>query len=181
MSTHDSQNLNLNSNVALNPEELAEIEHILRQRKTPASHSEATQALKTIIENKVEYANSPESLSGLLEKESVQYVDVKTEDTKEVSSATDFLHAGLNILDQRGRLRDTTKGQNKERSMAKIVQIFNLLYDKDITVEQGWAFMVVLKQVRSATGKYSTDSYVDGLNYFALMGEAASETKDLRG
>lgn len=93
---------------------------------------------------------------------------------KEAPTAEDFLNAGLNILGERGEMRDTTDGQKKERSMDKIVHIFNLLYNQNLTVEQGWAFMVVLKQVRAATRGYDKDSIIDEINYIALMGEASA-------
>ena len=80
------------------------------------------------------------------------------------------------IKDQANRasVRDT----DTERSMAKAVDMFNRLYQKDLTEEQGWMFMVLLKASRSAGGSFRSDDYADGASYFALCGEAASNERE---
>ena len=75
------------------------------------------------------------------------------------------------IIRERGAERD----RDTERSMASCVSGFNAIYGKDLTEEQGWAFMVILKMARTRTGAFREDNYVDGANYFAFMGEAASQ------
>jgi len=52
--------------------------------------------------------------------------------------------------------------------------MFNTLYGTELTEEQGWTFMELLKIVRSAGGKYRGDDYVDRAGYAGLAGEAAS-------
>lgn len=70
--------------------------------------------------------------------------------------------------------RAATRDDGEERSMNKTVQMFNVLYNLNLTEEQGWMFMVLLKAVRSAQGEYHEDDYVDGGGYFGLAGETAS-------
>lgn len=61
-----------------------------------------------------------------------------------------------------------------ERSMDKTVTAFNAIASHDLTVEQGWLFMALLKAVRSQQGDFRLDNYEDGAAYFALMAEQAS-------
>ncbi|GAA4652064.1 hypothetical protein GCM10023116_43480 [Kistimonas scapharcae] len=60
-----------------------------------------------------------------------------------------------------------------ERSMAKTVQAFNAIFGHQVTEEQGWQFMTLLKIARSSAGGYNPDDYEDGAAYFALAGETA--------
>lgn len=86
--------------------------------------------------------------------------------------AQDVLTKGLNGLTEHEADRDS----GDERSITKAVQMFNVLYDKDLTDEQGWMFMTMVKQSRSIRG-YNPDNYVDGAAFFALSGEAASDDR----
>ncbi|WP_346839799.1 DUF6378 domain-containing protein [Microbulbifer sp. SAOS-129_SWC] len=86
-------------------------------------------------------------------------------------SAPAFLEAGAQHMRDRASLRDAPDG---ERSMAKTVAAFNALYGKDLTEEEGWMFMVLLKQARASQGKFVADDYEDGAAYFGLAGEAAA-------
>lgn len=61
-----------------------------------------------------------------------------------------------------------------ERSMSATVAAFNAVTGHQLTEEQGWLFMALLKAVRSQQGAYRADSYEDGAAYFALAGEAAA-------
>ena len=63
-----------------------------------------------------------------------------------------------------------------ERSMEATVGAFNKMFDKDLTEEQGWHFMVLLKMARSKGGKYRHDDYVDGAAYCALAGESRHDS-----
>lgn len=65
----------------------------------------------------------------------------------------------------------------KERSMAKTVAMFNLLYETSLTEEMGWRFMSLLKNVRATQGEFDLDSYIDDTAYSALAGEAASKAR----
>ena len=72
----------------------------------------------------------------------------------------------------------TYDSRGGERSMEATVGAFKAITGKDITPEQGWLFMVLLKAVRSQQGNYKLDNYEDGSAYFALMGEQAAKDND---
>lgn len=72
---------------------------------------------------------------------------------------------------------DTYDQPGGERSMDKVVPMFNILYGKDLTKEQGWMFMMLVKAVRSANGNYSADSYEDGGSYWGLADEDAKKER----
>lgn len=85
--------------------------------------------------------------------------------------ATSFLSDAADTMKQRATDRD----QVEERSMAKIVKVFNELNGTNLTEAQGWNFMVILKMVRARTGDtFRADDYVDGLAYSALEAESRS-------
>jgi hypothetical protein len=94
----------------------------------------------------------------------------KTEGEKQWS-ARELLQTGLVVLKQRAETRDASQG---ERSMAKAVAIFNAWTGNTLSEEDGWRFMISLKQAREIQGKFHADDYVDGANYFALLGECES-------
>lgn len=64
-----------------------------------------------------------------------------------------------------------------EESMPKVVSLFNNLYGTELTVEQGWMFMVVLKAVRTAQGNFKRDNYVDMAAYAAFAAKAAMDVR----
>lgn len=84
--------------------------------------------------------------------------------------AHQILTAGLQVLEQRGRDRDQPGG---ERSIPAVVEAFNALTGHQLTAQQGWIFMALVKMRRSQSGAPDADHYVDGSNYFALAGEEA--------
>lgn len=90
--------------------------------------------------------------------------------------AASILQDALAAMSERGQSYDTTE-DGKERSMAKVVRMFNTLTGSNMTTEQGWDFMILLKLVRASQG-YKHDNYIDGAAYFSLAGEAASEAVD---
>lgn len=60
--------------------------------------------------------------------------------------------------------------------MARAVAAFNGLTGHELTEEQGWAFMAVLKLARAQNGRaVNRDDYVDGAAYIALAGECAGK------
>ena len=75
---------------------------------------------------------------------------------------------------ERGKSYDKSGGQ-AERSMPKIVAMFNALTGHELTPAQGWKFMACLKLARSEQGEHREDNYLDGAAYFALAGEEAGE------
>jgi hypothetical protein len=87
-------------------------------------------------------------------------------------NAQEILNKAAGHMEDRAATYDSEEG---ERSMGKTVEMFNTLYGTSLTEEQGWAFMAVLKMVRSSQGKYRADNYEDGVAYLSLMGESAGE------
>lgn len=85
------------------------------------------------------------------------------------------------ILDQAARevgdRADSYDQPQGEESMPKVVALFNVLYDCNMSVEQGWMFMTLLKQVRATAGNYKRDNYVDLAAYAAFAGKAAADER----
>ena len=90
--------------------------------------------------------------------------------------AASILQDAIDAMSERGNSYDTD-GKGVERSMDKVVAMFNTLTRHTLTTEQGWDFMILLKLVRASQG-YKHDNYIDGSAYFGLAGEAASEAAD---
>jgi hypothetical protein len=85
-------------------------------------------------------------------------------------NAAEILNAAAGHMQDRAATYDKPEG---ERSMAGTVEAFKAITGHDLTEEQGWLFMALLKAVRSQQGAFRADSYEDGAAYFALAGEAA--------
>ena len=88
-----------------------------------------------------------------------------------MTRAPDILTAALGHMQDRAATYDKPEG---ERSMPATVAAFNALTGHNLTAEQGWLFMTVLKLCRTQQGGHRPDSYEDGAAYFALMGEQAA-------
>ena len=88
--------------------------------------------------------------------------------------AQDFLEAAKGHLGARAATYDKPTG---ERSMGRTVNAFAALTDIQLTEEQGWLFLEVLKQVRSLQGKFKADNYEDLAGYAALRGESAARSR----
>jgi len=84
--------------------------------------------------------------------------------------ASSFLSAGLQHMKDRASTYDNAQG---ERSMEKTVAAFNAAMGTELTSEQGWLFMSMLKLIRSQQGMFKADNYEDAAAYFALAGEQA--------
>lgn len=82
-------------------------------------------------------------------------------------SAVGMLTEAANCIGDRASERDT----ESERSMAATVRAFNGMFGTELTEEQGWHFMVLLKMSRAKGGTFRDDDYIDGAAYFALAGE----------
>ena len=92
--------------------------------------------------------------------------------------AVELLETSAATLIRCGKKYDGT-GNNSERVMDRIVDMFNAATGHELSEAQGNIFMVCLKVVRSETSTYHDDDhYIDGVNYFAMAGEAASEAAD---
>ena len=87
--------------------------------------------------------------------------------------AVSMLTSAMKHLADRAVTRDKPGG---ERTMAATVLAFNAAFDKDLTEEQGWQFMVILKMVRGANGTVNADDYEDEAAYAALAGEASTNS-----
>ena len=88
--------------------------------------------------------------------------------------ADELLQIAGEAIAQRGVMYDST-GQQQERSMGKVVAMFNALTGHELTNEQGWKFMCLLKLARSEQGEFSLDSFIDLAAYAALAGEEAAK------
>lgn len=88
------------------------------------------------------------------------------------NTAPEFLHRAATLMEERGKQYDKPGG---ERSMGKTVAAFNAITGQDMTEEQGWAFMLVLKQVRFFSNRAAShrDSLEDAIAYSALLAESA--------
>lgn len=82
--------------------------------------------------------------------------------------AEDILRSAAKLIEQRGAARDQPNG---ERSMSRCVGAFNALRDRDLTEEEGWLFMVLLKYARAGGGCFTRDDYDDAVAYAALLAE----------
>lgn len=91
-----------------------------------------------------------------------------------VEKASGFLEEAKDQMDARAKLRDTPGG---ERTAKKIADVFNAITGSNITEEDAWTFLIVLKMVRAQSGKYNRDDYVDMAAYASLAGETASKRK----
>ena len=89
-------------------------------------------------------------------------------------TAHDILQAAAGHMKDRAATYDKPEG---ERSMGATVEAFKAVTGHQMTEEQGWLFMAILKAVRSQQGAYRKDSYEDGAAYFALAGEAAERDR----
>ena len=87
-------------------------------------------------------------------------------------TAQEILKQAAEHMEDRASTYDAPSG---ERSMYKTVSAFNAVYGASMTTEQGWAFMILLKLVRSSQGEYRADNYEDLTAYAALMGECADK------
>ena len=78
--------------------------------------------------------------------------------------------------------RASSYDKNGGRSIPRIVKSFNAVTGHNLTAEQGWLFMSLVKIVRTQQGDYRADNYEDLAAYSALMGEQAYEDSfDLSG
>jgi hypothetical protein len=84
--------------------------------------------------------------------------------------AHEILEAGLGHMKDRSATYDKPAG---ERSMGATVDAFRSITGHDLTEEQGWLFMGLLKMVRSQQGGFRADNYEDLAAYAGLQGEAA--------
>lgn len=100
-------------------------------------------------------------------------VEASPVETKTVTAAS-MLQSALGHMEDRAKTYDAPGG---ERSMGKTVSAFNTITGLQLSEEQGWLFMEILKQVRSQQGNYRADNYEDMVAYAALRGECAARER----
>lgn len=93
-----------------------------------------------------------------------------TDDDVERRDSTGFLRKAIVTQAMRGQQYDQS-GDNRERSMARVVEAFNIIYGTSLTEYQGWKFMEIVKLVRGSN-KPHEDSELDCVSYAALAAEA---------
>lgn len=99
------------------------------------------------------------------------------EEQKQVKPS-EVLRAGAQHMEDRAATYDKPEG---ERSMAATVNAFNAITPHQLTEEQGWMFMALLKIVRSQQGNFKLDNYEDCAAYVALAAEAGAEARTCFG
>ena len=85
--------------------------------------------------------------------------------------AEDILSRTLDRLEKAKIERDSPEG---ERSMEKACNIFKAWTGISLCEEDGWRFMICLKQAREYQGSFIADDYVDIAGYSALLAECES-------
>ena len=88
-------------------------------------------------------------------------------------SAVDFLTEAKTAMEARAQLRDTPQG---ERTAGRIAAVFNALTGHSITETDAWTFLLILKLVRSRSGSYHADDYVDLVSYASLLSECEANS-----
>ena len=91
-----------------------------------------------------------------------------------MTTANEILQAAAGHMQDRAATYDKPEG---ERSMGATVEAFKAVTGHQLTEEQGWLFMALLKAVRSQQGSLRMDSYEDGAAYFSLAGESAARDR----
>ena len=126
------------------------------------------------VDEAAELVGPDQSVDSFDEGEATEaYGDIKAELASPIG-ADEILQVANEAIVQRGVMYDST-GQQQERSMGKVVTMFNALTGHELTIEQGWKFMCLLKLARSEQGEFSLDSFIDLAAYAALAGEEAAK------
>lgn len=127
------------------------------------------------VDEAVELVGPDQSVDSFDEAESMEaYDDMMKAEIARPTDADEILQIAEETIAQRGVMYDST-GQQQERSMGKVVAMFNALTGHELTNEQGWKFMCLLKLARSEQGEFSLDSFIDLAAYAALAGEEAAK------
>jgi hypothetical protein len=85
-------------------------------------------------------------------------------------TAPDLLRKAADIIEQRGQQYDTA-GKSQERSMPRICEIFGEATGRQMTIGEGYQFLIALKTARIERTPNHIDSYLDRLAYAALKDE----------
>lgn len=84
-------------------------------------------------------------------------------------SAAELLRKAADTIEARGTQYDT--GNNQERSMPRICELFGEATGRQMTITEGYQFLIALKTARIERSPDHIDSYVDRLAYMALQDE----------
>ena len=84
-------------------------------------------------------------------------------------NAAELLRKAADTIEARGTQYDT--GNNQERSMPRICELFGEATGRQMTVSEGYQFLIALKTARIERSPDHIDSYVDRLAYMALQDE----------
>jgi len=86
------------------------------------------------------------------------------------TTAPQLLNKALSIQEQRAALYDQPGG---ERSMGKVISMFNIAKGSEVLSESdGWLLQVLLKVVRGEANGPHEDSCLDLVSYSSLYGES---------
>lgn len=88
-------------------------------------------------------------------------------------TAVDFLARAAGHMADRAVTYDSPDG---ERSIAKTVEAFNALTNHNLTAQDGWLLMLLLKIARANQGDFKLDNYEDLVAYSALLSESAAQS-----
>jgi hypothetical protein len=126
----------------------------------------------------VSHSSAPvATLGDYIASKSPEGVDKASLDVAEIKRpvarkpAPEFLDDAARVMKARAQLRDQPSG---ERSMERTVSIFNAWTGNNLSVQDGWRFLVALKQAREIQGFYNEDDYTDMSAYCSLLGEEES-------
>ena len=85
-------------------------------------------------------------------------------------NAAELLRKAADTIEARGTQYDTT-GASQERSMPRICELFGEATGRQMTITEGYQFLIALKTARIERSPDHLDSYVDRLAYMALQDE----------
>jgi hypothetical protein len=85
-------------------------------------------------------------------------------------TAPELLRRAADTIEARGTEYDTA-GKSQERSMPRICEIFGETTGRQMTIGEGYQFLIALKTARIERSPSHLDSYVDRLAYAALKDE----------
>ena len=85
-------------------------------------------------------------------------------------TAAELLRKAADTIEARGTQYDTT-GIRQERSMPRICELFGEATGRQMTITEGYQFLIALKTARIERSPDHLDSYVDRLAYMALQDE----------
>jgi hypothetical protein len=93
----------------------------------------------------------------------------------DMPDAESYLKSALTTMQERGKTYDSDRG---ERSMGKTIAAFNAITGRELSEQDGWLLMLLLKQVRQwSTNQFHQDSALDSVAYAALLAESLANEK----